>query len=89
MKFYIENKPSRRYMKKIEKKCLTAIYFDLYVVFFENGKRHNTKNASYIKYNGYKQFWLNGEKYGSNYDQDQDYFTKESWRRFCKLQIFL
>jgi hypothetical protein len=89
MKFYIENTPSRRYIKRIEKKCLTAIYFDLYVIFFENGKKHNTKNAAYINHLGFKKFWLNGEKYGSDNDYDQDYFTKESWRRFVKMKVFL
>ncbi len=88
MKFYIENTPSRRYIKRIEKKYLTAIYFDLYVVFFENGKRHNIKNAADIKYSGYKIFWLNGKKYGTN-NENSSFFSKESWRRFCKLKAFL
>jgi hypothetical protein len=51
--------------------------------FYKNGKQHNNKNASYIKYKKYKEFWLNGEFYGN-----KNNFTKKSWRRFVKMEIF-
>jgi hypothetical protein len=63
----------------------TAIYCHYeYVKFVKNGMYHNTKNAAYIRLYGYKDFSLNDIKYGDNYK-----FTKQSWRRFCKLQAFL
>ena len=55
-----------------------------YTRFFKNGKLHNSKNASNIDYYGYKQFYLNGNFYGDKYN-----FTKKSWRKFVKLQVFL
>jgi frataxin-like iron-binding protein CyaY len=73
---------------KIINNKLTAIYsFNhkaYHIQFYKNGERHNSKNAAYIDYNGYKEFWLNSKKYGYEYD-----FTKQSWRRFVKLQFFL
>ncbi len=66
---------------------LTAIHSDYYAVrFYKNGKEHNSKNASYSKFR-YKEFCLNGKKYGYDYT-----FTKKSWRKFVrelKLQAFL
>ena len=86
----MENTSSRRYMKKIEKKYLTAIYYDLQVLFYKDGKKHNSKNGAYVNHFGYKQFWLNGEKHGSNGSSGYcTYFTKESWRKFVKLKAFL
>ena len=52
--------------------------------FFKNGKIHNAKNAAYINDLGCKQFVLNDKYYGG-----ENKFTKESWRRFVKLQVFL
>jgi hypothetical protein len=64
---------------------LTAIYSDNnYAIFCKNGKYYNTKNAAYIHNSAYKEFWLNDKYYGNQND-----FTKESWRRFTKLQAFL
>ena len=54
------------------------------VYFYKNGKYHNSKNAAIINYIGYKEFSLNDEYYGDEYD-----FTKQSWRRFVKLKFFL
>jgi hypothetical protein len=74
----------------IENNKLTAIYsseFD--VTFFKNGKYHNAKNAAYIHDSSYKQFCLNGKYYGDNNTSNQNYFTKQSWRKFIKLQAFL
>ena len=84
MKFYRDKRNNANYYwNKIIKYKLTAIYQDFFILFYKNGKRHNTKNASYnsIKY---KDFYLNGKHYGN-----KNKFTKESWRKFAKLQCFL
>ena len=91
MKFY-KYKDDCNYWNKIKKYELTAIYYQpnrsIYVQFFKNGKLHNAKNASYVTYHGMKAFNLNGNFYGNFYGKKND-FTKESWRRFVKLQAFL
>ena len=84
MKFYIDT-DLIIYWHIIKINKLTAIYStEIYVEFFKDGNSCNAKNASFIKYNGDKQFWLNNQRYG--YKKD---FTKQSWRRFVKLQAFL
>jgi hypothetical protein len=50
---------------------------------FKNGVLNNTKNAS-VSDGKNKSFYLNGRFYGYGLD-----FTKQSWRRFVKLQAFL
>ncbi len=45
---------------------------------------HNYKNAAYTDKYGYKEFYLNGKPCGN-----QKHFTKESWRRYVKLRVFL
>ncbi len=83
MKFYKIN-----YISYFNKKS-TAIFNTLNihsipcVRFIKNGKHHNPKNASYIK-NINKVFCLNDKIYGYHNE-----FTKQSWRRFVKLQAFL
>ena len=53
-------------------------------MFYKNGKFNNSKNASYIgPLPGNKEFFLNGTIYGNGND-----FTKKSWRRFVKIQVF-
>ena len=85
MKFYREKYKNNYYWHKINKNKLTAIYgFYSIVWLFKNGLNHNSKNASYFNYNGFKEFSLNGKKYGSHYN-----FTKQSWRRFVKLMAFI
>ena len=81
MKFY-----KSKNLYKIGKFSLTAIYDNSsYVEFYKNGKRNNCKNAAIFCIDGYyKDFSLNGKFYGN-----QGKFTKESWRRFCKLKAFL
>jgi hypothetical protein len=82
MKFYNGNN-NLYYWGIISK--LNAIHCDSYAIrFYKNGFHNNYKNASVIKYNEYKQFWINSEFYGTNND-----FTKQSWRRFVKMQVFL
>jgi hypothetical protein len=82
MKFYNGNN-NLYYWSIISNNQLTAIHYDSYRIrFFKNGKIHNNKNASFID-NIIKAFYLNGNFYGNNTD-----FTKESWRRFVKLQVF-
>ena len=55
------------------------------VYFIQKHSLHNVKNAALIsKYLKVKEYYLNGKSYGREYD-----FTKESWRRFCKLKAFL
>ena len=83
MKFYREYKGNHDFWDKIIRNKLTAIYFSKFFFVFKNGKYHNTKNASYNG-NGYKEFYLNSRHYGN-----QGKFTKESWRRFVKIQVFL
>ncbi len=84
MKFYKIN-----YISNLDDK-ITAIFNTLNinslhcVRFIKNGKHHNPKNAAYISKYGSKQFCLNNMSYGCKND-----FTKETWRRFVKLQAFL
>ena len=83
MKFYRDKYPYV-FWYKVTVNELTAIYYNSYYIqFFKNGIYHNSKNASYVNLSE-KQFYLNG-KYYSN----QTKFTKQSWRRFVKLQAFL
>lgn len=63
---------------------LNAIYCDANIRFLKNGKHHNPKNAAFINYKGDKQYILNGKYYGNHKD-----FTKETWRRFVNLNVFL
>ena len=80
MKFYKSN-----FYHKIINNKLNVVYSDFYnVIFYKNGLPHNSKDGAYIDDNRYKAFYLNGKYYG--YDID---FTKESWRRFVKMQAFL
>jgi hypothetical protein len=80
MKFYRDFNYNEVRMSKITAIC--SYYYS--VVFYKNGKIHNTKNAAYINGLGYKQFVLNDKYYGVETN-----FTKESWRRFVKLKVFL
>jgi hypothetical protein len=82
MKFY-KDKIYWDYLNKIKKQKISSIYSAKdTIVFFKDGKYYNSKNAAYIN-NRFKAFYLN------NYYGDQYGFTKQSWRRFCKLQVFL
>jgi hypothetical protein len=90
MKFY-KRKDDYNYWAKILKYELNAIFYEpnetnkfSFIQYFKNGKYHNNKSADYIHSNGSKYFSLNNKYYG-----DQTNFTKESWRRFVKLQAFL
>ena len=84
MKFY-NDKNNSYYWCIIFDNTLTAIHSDSYGIrFYKNGISHNSKNADYVNYKGYKTFSLNGNFYGY-----KDDFNKESWRRFVKLQAFL
>lgn len=83
MKFY-KNKINWDYLNKIKKQKISSIYStEDAIVFFKDGKYHNSKNAAYIN-NIYKAFYFNDNCYG-----DQNDFTKKSWRRFVKMQAFL
>ncbi len=44
---------------------------------------HNVKNMAYSYRNRYKEFYLNGILYGNNIN-----FTKKSWHKFVKMQVF-
>jgi hypothetical protein len=85
MKFY-KDREGYYYLEKIEDSKLNAICIDStnIVRFLKNGKRHNDRNYSYIEPNRFKVFYLNGKMYGFTED-----FTKQTWRRFVKLQAFL
>ena len=94
MKFYKDKDYNNiNYWARIVNNKLTAIYFNFYYLgrmpffytkFYKNGKFHNSKNSSCINCKGEKDFFLNGIRYGYEFD-----FTKKSWRRFVKLQVFL
>ncbi len=85
MKFYNDNKEYISYWDKIRENKLTAIYFSSTIVwFFKNGNFHNTKNAAFVRDDGYKSFHLNSTFYGNDYK-----FNKKSWRRFVKMNVFL
>lgn len=88
MKFYKYKNKNKYSSSLISFNKLTAIYCDDYsFVFFKDGLRHNYKNAAYvncINNNVYKEFILHYKYYGNQSD-----FTKQSWRRFVKLQTFL
>jgi hypothetical protein len=84
MKFYIE-KNNTNYFNNIFigiKVNAVYCYENKYIHFFKNGLRHNSKNAAFTD-KVYKSFYLNNKCYG-----DQNTFTKQSWRRFAKLQFF-
>lgn len=71
------------YVYKIRFNNLTAIFHDFYeVIFYKNGKIHNSKNAAICRESKVKFFWLYDTNYGSE-------FAKESWRIFVKLKAFL
>ncbi len=83
MKFYIY-KSHFQYLSNIIKNRLDAVYIDdVSIDFFKNGKLHNFKNAAIFYNKIEKGFCLNGTHYGTNYS-----FTKRSWRRFVKMQVF-
>ena len=83
MKFYREDKSYYNYWSKTIRNKLTAIYCNNSIYFFKNGEKHNAKNAAYISNTG-KVFCLNNQCYGYGTN-----FTKQSWRKFVKLQVFL
>jgi hypothetical protein len=90
MKFYTNNYKIS-YLNLINENKLNAVYSNIFFVkFFKNGKDHNSKNAAYVEHYTFiskyieKYFYLNGKCYGTNND-----FTKQSWRKFVKLQVFL
>ncbi len=70
MNFY-RDRFNSYYWGKVYYKKITAIYQSALgvILFFKNG---------------YKEFYLNGIRYGNESD-----FTKESWRRFVKMKTFL
>lgn len=85
MKFYKEDRDRFNFCNKIRINKLNAICCDFfYCEFYKNGQIHNSKNAAYINYSGYKIFYLNNKLYGYSGD-----YTKQSWRKFIKLQFFL
>jgi predicted phosphohydrolase len=86
MKFYKDKiNGNHSYWNKIIINKLNAIYCSSFSVhFYKNGMKHNTKNPAYIRFDRYKTFYLNDKSYGN-----QDKFTKKSWRKFIKLQVFL
>jgi hypothetical protein len=95
MKFYRDYGQACFNHIKIRKYQLDAIYMNylddkkIYLVrFFKNGKTHNIKNFAYL-YDIYKTFCINGKTYSAEDYGNQDKFTKQSWRRFAKLQYFL
>ena len=74
-----------KYYSQINDKQLNAIYHNpIKVEFLKNGLDYNTKNAAIVYINGYKRYCLHDIIYG-----DSTKFTKQSWRRFVKLQILL
>jgi hypothetical protein len=86
MKFYNDNKKYISYLNDIIINKLTCIYSTFYTItFYKNGIKHNDKNSAYInRLDELKIFYLNNKYYGS-----LKQFTKQSWRRFVKLKVFL
>jgi hypothetical protein len=84
MKFYKDKVNGFYYWIKIVEHKLTAIHCDKSIRFIKNGQYHNSKNLAFIRNDGYKEFCLNNKCY-----HDGNYFTKKSWRKFVKLQVFL
>jgi hypothetical protein len=85
MKFYKEI-IGYYYFSKIVNNKLTSIYCGFYTIaFYKNGTEHNNKNYACIaNINKNKYFYLNGKNYSS-----YRCFTKQLWRKFVKLQVFL
>ncbi len=85
MKFYRDKNKSDLYWNKILDNKLTCILFDYYevITFYKNGLEHNSKNAALVTESTRKLFYLNGIYHG-----DQIKFTKHSWRRFVKIEVF-
>jgi hypothetical protein len=89
MKFY-RDKINSYFWHKIKNNKLTSVYQFMFgyknecTHFFKNGVHTNAKNVAEIYISGYKTFLLNGKYYGN-----EDDFTKESWRRFVKMKVFL
>jgi len=94
MKFYKGNKIDEKgfgYINKAYLYNLSACIQDFFdnVIFIKNGEMHNDKNFSHIQYSSNcKEFWLNGKLIGYSDAFKQD-FDKFSWRKYCKLKIFL
>ncbi len=85
MKFYKDDCEESFYWVKIKINRLGAAYSYCYATrFYKNGKLHNFKNAAYFGENKNKIFCLNGNCNGNHND-----FTKKSWRKFVKMQVFL
>ena len=85
MKFYKDKINSIYYWVKIRFNKLTSIHCECNAItFFKNGFYHNSKNYAISNVSKYKKFYLNGNFYGN-----QNKFTKQSWRKFVKLQAFL
>ena len=86
MKFYKDIGYEYKYYYIIYNK-LTCIHIDKAynaVVFYKNGKLHNSKNSACINCFKHKSFYLNNKRY-----ENDNNFTKQSWRKFVKLQAFL
>ena len=84
MKFY-RGKNDNYFEFKIIDNKLTAIYCKYFsIIFYKNGKWYNNKNAAFINDSVFKYFYLNGIYYGNKYK-----FTKQSSRRFVKMEILL
>ena len=85
MKFYKDkHKNDFYYFDIIKDNHISCVYYDGNdFIFFKNGDYHNYKNAAYIYFDGYEEFFINGNRIGT-----ENNFTKQSWRRFVKLQAF-
>ncbi len=73
MKFY-NDKFNTLFFNKIINNDLTCVYsYTGAVIFYKNGKQHNSKNASYYNFFREKSFMLKNKYYG-----DENSFTKLS-----------
>ena len=99
MKFYREKffegtlRKNYKYTKYVNTNKLTAIIsyktmgeqaIEVEIAFINDGVFHNTKNAAINWSDRYKDFYLKNKGYGSGYT-----FTKQSWRRLAKMQVFI
>jgi beta-lactamase class D len=82
MKFYRDKR--FYYWNKIKDNKLNAIHSHSNLTrFYRNGVEHNSRNASHVMNDSIEEFYLDGKCYGN-----ESHFTKKSWRRFVKMQVF-
>jgi hypothetical protein len=83
-KFYTKHVINNKIKAIISCKVIGEQAIEVEVTFFDKGEFHNNKNAAIYWSDKYKDFYLKSKSYGS-----AKTYTKQSWRRFVKMQTFL